>query len=407
MTDQSVGQSVGQAVSRLTALEVRNLTKPGRYGDGDGLYLVIRPHGAKEWCLRYQLRGRRRDMSLGGLTPTNGLATARQAAQQARDAVSRGVDPIDARKRPTGVPTFAEHAVKLVATLAPSWRGKKTEGNWSRSLQTHAAKLGPKLVDQIGTEDVLGVVKLYWTTQPESGGKLRERIERVLDSARAEGLIQGPWENPARWKGHLAHMLPKQKKLSRGHHPAMPYGQCPAFVALIATKASMGARALEFAILTAAREEMVCGATWAEVHGDVWTIPAGRMKLEVAHRVPLSPAAVAVLDRVGLAGRPGRALIFPGRRGKQMSSTTMDRVLIRLKLGYTPHGFRSSFRDWAGDCTEHPREIAEAALAHTIGNAVEQSYRRGDALAKRRLLMDDWAAYLAAAPPAPAAEAPE
>lgn len=385
---------VGRLVNRLTAVEVKNLSAPGRYGDGGGLYLDIDAQGAKQWLLRFQLRGRRRDMGLGAVTPTNGLAQARQAAREAHEQIGKGIDPIEARKRPAGVPTFAEQSKALIADLSPGWRGAKTEAGWTRSLLTHAAKLGPRLVDQITTEDVLAVVRPFWTAQPESGGKLRERIERVLDSARAGGAITGAWQNPARWKGHLAHMLPKRQKLSRGHFKALPYKDAPAFVQDIRTKDSMGARALEWTILTASREGMTRGATWAEIAGDLWIIPASRMKDGREHRVPLSAAAIALLGRVGLAGRTG--YLFPGsKRGSALSNATQDAVLERAGLDVTVHGFRSTFRDWAGDCTDHPREVVEAALAHAVGDAVERAYRRGDALEKRRKLMQDWADYLA------------
>lgn len=390
---------VGQTVNRLTAVEVRNLTEPGRYGDGQGLYLVVDDQKRRSWLLRFQLHGRRRDMGLGALTKENGLAEARQKAKDARAQIDKGVDPIEARKRPTGVPTFAEHAAALIADLAPGWRGAKTEAGWTRSLLTHAGKLRSRPVDRINTEDVLAVVRPLWTSQPESGGKLRERIERVLDSARAAGHIAGAWENPARWKGHLAHRLPKRQKLIRGHFKAMPYKDAPAFVQLIRTKDSMGARALEWTILTVAREGMTIGGTWPEIAPALWTIPGARMKDGREHRAPLSDAAEALLVRIGLAGRTG--YLFPGsRRGTAISNATMDAVLDRLDLDFTVHGFRSTFRDWAGDCTDHPREVVEAALAHAVGDAVERAYRRGDALEKRRKLMQDWADFLATPPSA-------
>lgn len=392
---------VAKAINKLSARTVTTVTDPGRYGDGGGLYLDIDPEGRKRWLLRFQFRGRRRDMGLGAVSKDNGLPEARQAARDAHSLISRGIDPIEARKRPTGVPTFADASERLIASLAPGWRGINTAANWRRSLLVHAAKLGSKSVDQIGTHDVLAVLKTLWTTKPESAGKLRERIERVLDSCKAAGEIQSPYENPARWRGHLKHMLPKRATLTRGHFRAMPWKDAPAFVQLIRTKDSMGARALEWTILTAARETMATDATWKEIHGDVWIIPAKRMKDNREHRVPLSQAAQALLDRLSVLGRPLNAYIFPGmREGRPISNATMDQVLIRLKLPFTVHGFRSTFREWAGDCTAHPREVAEAALAHAVGDAVERAYRRGDALEKRRLLMQDWADFLAKPPTA-------
>lgn len=388
-----VGQSVGQT-NLLSAVEVRGLTEPGRYPDGGGLYLEV-GKGARRWLLRYQLHGRRRDMILGALTESNGLGAARQAARDARALIERGLDPIDARRRPAGVPTFAAHAAAVVADLAPGWRGKKTEAGWTRSLQTHAAKLGPLAVDKVTTHDVLAAVRPYWSAQPESGAKMRERIERVLDSARAAGFIVGSWENPARWKGHLAHMLPKRRKLSRGHFKALHYADAPAFMAALRPQQGMGAHALEWTILTAAREGMVIGAQWSEISGAVWTVPGERMKDGRDFHIPLTDAALAVLERVARDGR--RGYVFRGsREGSHISNATMDAVLKRMGVPATPHGFRSTFRDWAGDCTDHPREVAEMCLAHVVGDAVERAYRRSDAAAKRRRLLSDWADFLAA-----------
>lgn len=385
---------------RLTALEVRSKREPGRYGDGDGLHLEVLAAGQKRWMLRYQMRGRRRDMTLGAVTDKNGLSAARQAAQDARDLIRRGIDPIDERRRPQTAPAFAVAAVELIDALAPSWRGRNTRSAWERSLLKHAAVLAKRPVDEIDATHVLALLKPMWARQPETAGKLRERIERVLDAQRAAGAIRPPWENPARWRGHLALMLPKRKRLSRGHHPAMPYADTPAFMARLRGLKTAGARALEFAILTAAREGMVIGARWEEIHGDVWVIPAARTKTGRELRVPLSPAALDVLGRVaGRGRRQGWVFIGYKRLGRaagHISDTTMDRVLTRMGLPFVPHGFRSTFRDWAGDCTEHARELAEEALAHVVGDETERAYRRSDALAKRRVLMEDWAAYLTA-----------
>lgn len=391
-----------RAANRLTALEVRSKREPGRYGDGDGLHLEVLPTGRKRWMLRYQLRGARRDMVLGPVTEQNGLAVARQAAQDARELIRRGIDPIDARRRPETAPTFAAAAAELIDALAPSWHGQNTRAAWERSLLKHAAVLASVRVDAIDTAHVLALLKPMWGRQPETAAKLRERIERTLDAQRAAGAIKPPWENPARWRGHLALMLPKRKRLSKGHHPAMPYADTPAFLARLRGGSgrgrTAGALALEFAILTAARERMVIEARWEEIDGDVWTIPAKRMKTPKAFRVPLSPAALDVLSRVaGHGRRKGWVFIGYKRLGRaagHISDTAMDRVLTRMGLPYVPHGFRSTFRDWAGDCTDHARETAEEALAHAVGDETERAYRRSDALAKRRKLMEDWAAFL-------------
>lgn len=383
---------VGREINRLSARTVQTITETGRHGDGDGLYLVVAPDGAKRWVLLFQLRGRRREMGLGPLRTTT-LAQARQAAQDAREVIRQGKDPIEVRKVPEGIPTFAAASEALIATLAPGWRGAKTEESWRRSLITHAATIGRMSVDQITTEDVLRVVKPYWVSKPESGAKLRERIERVLDAETARGTRAGA--NPARWKSHLALMLPKRQKLVRGHHRALPYAEVRKFVARLRQSPSMGAAALEWTILTVSREDMTLAAEWKEIKGDLWTIPGLRMKEGKPHRVPLSDAALAVLERVRPIKGKAAGLIFPSTiTGGKMSNATMDRLLERWKVDSTPHGFRSTFRDWAGDCTDHAREVVEAALAHQVGDDVERAYRRGDALEKRRLLMADWAAFL-------------
>lgn len=393
---------MGQAANRLTAVEVRNPNKaPGRYGDGGGLYLEILPGGQRQWLLRYQLNRRRRDMSLGAVTDKNGLAAARAAARDAHGLIAKGIDPIEERKRPAAAPAFAVAARTLIDDLKSGWRGRDTLMSWERSLLRHAVGLAKKPVDEITTNDLLPILRPMWSAMPESAAKLRERVERVLDAQRAAGAIRGAWENPARWKGHLALMLPKRQKLSRGHHPAMPYADTPAFLAAIRLQEGMGARALEFAILTATREGVVITARWGEIAGDVWALSAERMKMAKPLRVPLSAPALALLERVGGLGRKG--FIFPGQRQRgrpapHIGDATMDAVLKRMKLPYTPHGFRSTFRDWAGDCTAHPRDLIEEALAHAVGDETERAYRRSDALAKRRVLMDDWAAFLARPP---------
>lgn len=380
-------------VNRLTALAVRNTREPGRYGDGAGLYLEVLGTGQKRWLFRYQLHGRRRDMILGTLSEANGLSAARQEAQAARDLIAKGTDPIDARLRPTGVPTLAEHSRTVIKALSPGWRGAKTVAMWELSLLKHAAALGKLPVDQIQTADVMRVLQPLWTEKAESAGKLRERLERVLDHARATGHIAGPWDNPARWQGHLVFMLPKRQKLQRGHMRALAYEAAPSFMVRLRAASGMGAAALEFAILTGAREGMVMAAKWSEIHGDVWVVPGARMKDGKEFRAPLTAPALAVLARLHNYGREG--YIFKGqKRGSHISNATMDKVCKTLEVDATPHGFRSTFRDWAGDCTEHPREVAEMCLAHVVGDAVERAYRRADALAKRRRLLEDWAVYL-------------
>ena len=274
------------------------------------------------------------------------------------------------------------------------------------TLETYAAPLRSKPVNQITTEDVLEVLQPIWTSKAETASRVRGRIEKILDAAKAKGLREG--ENPARWRGHLDHLLPKRQLLQRGHHAAMPWQEVPEFVAQLRNSPSMAALALEFVILTAARsgevlrsfrDGEVVGASWGEIdrQAKVWTIPAKRMKAGREHRVPLSDRALAILGEAEKARR-GK-FIFPGQRGDQpLSDMALTMLLRRMNVtDATVHGFRSSFRDWAGEATNFPREIAEAALAHTVGDKVERAYRRGDALERRRELMEAWASFCAGA----------
>lgn len=383
------GVGMARTVNRLSARTVATTTRPGRHADGGGLYLVVDKGGAKRWALLVTVRGRRREYGLGGVTAANGLKEAREKAVEALRAIERGDDP----SRPAmASPRFSEASESVIGDLSPGWRGAKTEAGWRRSLLTHAKAIGNIPVDLIETEDVLNVVRPLWTTKPESGGKLRERIEVVLDAAKARGWRTG--DNPARWRGHLALLLPKRAKLTRGHHRALPYADLPGFMAQLGEQTAMSARALEWTILTAAREDMTLGLTWGELQPGLWTIPKDRMKMGQPHRVPLGTRTEAILETVRLEGLKPTDLVFPGAKaGRPMSNATMDALLDRMKVAVTVHGFRSTFRDWAGDKTDHPREVAEAALAHRVGDDAERAYRRGDALEKRRRLMTDWEAY--------------
>ncbi|WP_419317007.1 tyrosine-type recombinase/integrase [Caulobacter sp. ErkDOM-E] len=363
------------------------------HGDGNGLYLLVDATGARRWIYKFQLNKRRREMGLGSLSEV-GLADARAKAKEKAQLVARGVDPIEEQKTPASAANFGEAADALIETLKPGWRGRKTEAGWKRSLVTQAAKIRATPVDQVTTEAVLSVLRPIWSTRPESAAKLRLRIETVLDASRALGHIQGAWENPARWRNHLSVILPKRQKLTRGHHRAIPYGRVPAFMRDLRERKGMGALALEWTVLTVVRETMTLEATRKEIQGDDWVIPAERMKMEKPFRVPLSPACKAILAKVCPEGGDPEDLLFPSRTtGGVMSNNTMDAVLERMKVDATPHGFRSTFRDWAGDETDAPREIAEQCLAHEIGGEVERAYRRGDALEKRRELMVLWSAH--------------
>lgn len=388
---------MARQVNRLTATQVKTLRAPGRHSDGSGLYLVVDQTGSRRWVLFYQSGGKRREMGLGSAADVT-LADAREAARRAKDMVRTGSDPIEARKAASSataaIPTLGEAAERLITDLAPGWRSPKTAPHWRRSFETHAKTIAAKRVDRITTEDVLTVLRPLWTTKSETAGELRLRLERVLDGAKVKGWREG--ENPARWRGHLAHILPKRRRLTRGHHPALPFDQLAAFMALLTKQPSVTARALEWTILTASRESMTLEARWGEIDERVliWTIPAQRMKTNKELRVPITKAMVQVLDRVRPPKVRPEDLVFPGSKpGRPLSNMAMDMLLRRHAPGYVPHGFRSTFRDWAGEKTNFAREVAEAALAHTVGDETERAYRRGDALEKRRALMEAWGSF--------------
>ncbi len=367
--------------------------KPGRHSDGGGLYLNVGPTGKKSWLFMWVPKGgKRREMGLGAY-PTLTLAKARSRASECRRAVEDGRDPI-AEKAKQAEPTFAACADMYIASIKSEWRNAKHEYQWNQTLSaTYCAQLRPKKVSAITTEDVLAVLKEVWLEKNETASRLRGRIERVLEFAKVKGWRSG--ENPAAWRGNLRNLLPKRQKLQRGHQPAMPYRDVPAFVENLRASEALAARALEFVILTVGRSGEVLGAKWSEIDFDakLWTVPKERMKAGVAHAVPLSTAAVKLLRT--LHEHRISEYVFPRTKDKPLSDMAMLMLLRRMKFDdITVHGFRSSFRDWCGDVTTFPREIAEAALAHKVGNEVERAYRRQDALEKRRKLMQSWANYV-------------
>ena len=376
---------------RLTARTVAT-AKRGKHADGGNLYLIVSETGSRKWVLRFTWRGTAKEMGLGSANDVP-LADARERAAEARRLLARDLNPIDERKRGGGIPMFGALAADVCETLAAGFRNEKHKAQWRMTLETYAAPLRSKPVDTISTEDVLAVLKPIWTAKPETASRLRGRIEKVLDAAKAKGFRKT--ENPARWRGHLDHLLPKPLKLSRGHHPAMPYEELPAFMGELRQRQATAALALEFCILTAARSGEVLGCRWSEIDLDkkVWTVPAHRMKAGREHRVPLSGRVVAILRE--LAEADARPFVFPGQaRNKPLSNMAMDMMLRRMKRDTaTVHGFRSSFRDWAGNVSNFPREITETALSHVIGDKAEQAYRRSDALEKRRKLMEAWATF--------------
>jgi integrase len=378
----------------LTARKVET-AKPGKYSDGGNLYLIVSPTGARKWVLRFTWRRRAKEMGLGSALSVP-LADARERAAAARRKIAQGVNPIEDRKRDNGIPTFGEMADTVLASLSAGFRNEKHKAQWRSTLETYAATLRNKSVDTIVTDDVLVVLKPIWTTKAETASRLRGRIEKVLDAAKAKGFRSG--ENPARWRGHLDHLLPRPSKLSRGHHAAMPYEEIADFIDKLRANQSLAALALELCILTAARSGEILGMRWSEVdlNKAVWTIPAHRMKAGREHRVPLANRAATILGQLEKS-RIGE-FVFPGNvREKPLSNMAMEMVLRRMKIkNATVHGFRSSFRDWAGNVSSFPRELVETALAHVIGDKAEQAYRRSDALEKRRKLMGAWDAYCTA-----------
>jgi integrase len=376
----------------LSARTVATLTKPGRHSDGGGLYLNITASGARSWVFMWKADGKRREMGLGALRDVP-LAKARERASEVRQKLADGLDPIAARDSKPKVMTFGEAADALIESMSSSWRNEKHRAQWKMTLTTYCEPLRGKPVTAIGTEAVLKVLQPLWTTKPETASRLRGRMERVFDFARTRG--QGTGENPARWRGHLDAVLPRRARLTRGHHKAMPFDDVPTFMVALQGREGIAPRALEFAILTAARSGEVFGASWGEfdLEARVWTVPAARMKAGRVHRVPLSARAVEILRE--MQQKRLSDFVFPGTKpGRPLSVMALEMVLRRMKVDVTVHGFRSAFRDWAGERTHFPREVAEAALAHLVGDAVERAYRRGDALEKRRKLMDAWAHFL-------------
>ncbi|WP_312690183.1 tyrosine-type recombinase/integrase [Brevundimonas nasdae] len=380
---------MAREINRLSAVKIRSLKEPGLHADGNGLYLRIDQTGARRWVFVFYLSGRRREMGLGSVEAVS-LKDARAALTTAREILRAGDDPIAARRTPVAperAPLFSEVAGALMDSLEPSWKSPKQRGQWEASLKQHAPAIWKAEITSVDTTMVLAALQPIWLTLPETATRLRSRIERVLDTAKVKGQRQG--ENPARLRGHLDALLPRVKRI-RGHHAAMPYESVPTFLKQLSARQSESANALRFLIFTGVRSGEVRGATWEEINGSVWTIPAERMKAGKTHRVPLSSAALGVLDDIDPIDRTG--LIFCGAKGGKLSDMALAMVMRKMGISdATPHGFRSSFRDWAGDCTTYPRELLEEALAHNVGNAVERAYRRGTAFEKRRALMNDWA----------------
>ncbi|MDN3711038.1 integrase arm-type DNA-binding domain-containing protein [Paracoccus cavernae] len=414
-----------RVAKELSALDVKRLQHPGKGGNStfavggvSGLLLQITPNGGRTWLLRVSVGGRRREIGLGGF-PDVTLAQARDRAREAKDQIRRGIDPVEERRsaraaletaRRRGL-TFSDATDRYLDAKLEAFKNAKHRDQWRNTLQTYAVpELGKLLVDEIAVQDVLRVLEPIWTEKTETASRLRGRIESVLSWATVAGHRTG--DNPARWAGNLKELLPAPSKIKQEeNHPAVQIDDAPRWFAEIRGREGMGSRALEFTALTAARSREVRGALWEEIDLDkgLWIIPAARMKMDREHRVALSFEAVELLQ--ALPRFEGNPLVFPAPRGGEMSDMTLSATMKRVHAadvdaggrGFTdrvnkrpavPHGLRSTFRDWVAERTHFPGDMAEVALAHKVGSAVEASYRRGDMVEKRRAMMAAWADYL-------------
>lgn len=393
---------MGRKAEEMGALAVSRLKAPGMHfvGGVSGLALRIEDTGGRSWILRYMLAGKRRDMGLGGY-PDVTLASARDLAREARLKIKAGADPIEeARKARSELKAeraknviFRKCAEDYIASHSASWSNAKHRAQWTATLEAYAyPHFGELIVRDVELPHVLAALKPIWTTKTETASRLRGRIESVLDWAKVQGYRTA--ENPARWRGHLDKVLPAPSKVAKvEHHRALPIDAIGAFMVTLREVPDITARALEFGILTAARPGETRGATWDEIDlkAGVWVVPAARMKMKKEHRVPLPAQAVTLLE--GLPRFADTNLVFPSPRGKTLSDMALTALMRRLDVGAVPHGFRSTFRDWAAERTAYPGDMAEMALAHKIGSEVEAAYRRGDMFEKRRRMMKDWADF--------------
>lgn len=401
---------MGRQQQRLTALQVSKLTKPGLYGDGGGLTLQITPGGVKSWLFRYMMSGKPYGMGLGP-THTVSLAEARQKALSARKLIIDGINPLVAKKQDqvaaalanAKMMTFDQCAKAYILAHKAGWKNAKHADQWTNTIETYASPVfGHLPVAEIDTGLVVKCLAPIWEGKTETASRLRGRIESVLGWATTSGYRIG--ENPARWKGHLDNLLATISKSSRTkHHPSLPWHHIGAFMSALRTRDGVSARAVEFAILTACRSGEVRGAQWSEfdLERKVWTIPAERMKAKRQHEVPLSDSALVLLKAIPESGD----FVFAGTKKQQLSDMSLTAVIRRMNTGEKPtwidangesitvHGFRSSFRMWAAETTNYPREVAEHALAHQLPDAVERAYQRGSQFAKRAALMSEWSAY--------------
>jgi integrase len=406
---------MAREIGKLKALDVSRASKPGYYGDGGNLYLLVGPTGTKSWVFRYRVpaptpdkpkHSRLREMGLG---PTHALslAEARERAREWRRERLDGIDPIEVRRsrraqtqlEATKAMTFKQCAEAYIKSHSVGWKNPKHAAQWPSTLETYVYPVfGSLPVQGIDVGLVMNALEPIWTTKPETASRVRGRIESVLDWATARGYRKG--ENPARWRGHLENLLPNKTKVRRvEHHAALPYAELDEFIAALRQQEGVAARALEFAILTVARTGEVIGAKWSEINlaERLWTIPAERMKAGKEHRAPLSDAALAILDEMQQICQSD--YVFPGKSGRPLSNMAFLMLLRRMGRGdLTVHGFRSTFSDWCSERTNFPAEVREMALAHTVSDKVEAAYRRGDLFQKRRQVMDAWARFATTMP---------
>lgn len=392
----------GRQLHRLTALQIGKLLEPGHYPDGGGLYFQITKSGARSWIFRYELHGRERAMGLGSIAQVS-LAAARAEAAKCRELLKVKIDPIDARDREQArrsaehidARTFRVAAEDYIEKHQAGWKNAKHAQQWRNTLETYAYPvIGRVDVRDIDTSMIVSVLHKIWIAKRETASRVRGRIESILDAEKALGRRDG--ENPARWRGHLDKLLPKQNKRKKvKHHPALPWGELPDFISQLEAKDARSARMLHLLILTCVRtqEVMLARPEEFDLRRKVWTIPGDRMKMELPLRVALSDKAVELV-RAALPGAK-YGYLFPGfKKGRPLSNMAMLNLLDGMGYGYvTVHGFRSTFRDWVAECTEYPGDLAEKALAHAIENETEAAYRRGDMLERRRPLMEAWAKY--------------
>lgn len=393
---------MGSNIRKLSPMKIRNLDRPGHYGDGGGLWLQVSSSGSKSWVFRYDLAGKRREMGLGSINTVD-LALARGRAQACRLLLQDRVDPLAERRREREAQlleqakriTFDQCATAYIAAHRDSWKSAKHAKQWESTLEGYASLvIGALPVASVDTDLVVKVLAPIWQTRTETAGRLRGRIESILDWATVKKYRQG--DNPARWRGHLENLLADPNRIAPvRNHPALPWRETALFMVDLRRREGVSARALEFTILTACRSGEVRGATWAEIdlNAALWTIPAARMKAGKEHRIPLSTGAMAVLSLIPRSS----GLVFPGRdSGVALSDMSLTAVLRRMgRVDITVHGFRSTFRDWCSEAVGNAfsREVCEHALAHSLPSKVEAAYRRGDLLEKRIALMQGWSDY--------------